>query len=277
MHGEPLHGVEMSSLSSKRAAMEIVVADLWKEFPRDGYRVGTPLFTGVSCEIRQGEFVSLFGPNGSGKTTLLRFIAGLEPFQRGQVLVGGEPAVDSTLLRSIVYQEHGLFPWKTVRGNIDFALRAKGVGRESRDRIASLHIELVQLRGHEAKYPHELSGGMRQRAAIARALCTDPSLLLLDEPFAALDAHVRRHLQSMLLRLVEDGQRTVLFVTHDPEEAILLSDRVLVLNPPPTASMREILVSLGRPRKPDIRYTPAFRSLLDQLLNSTRNEEAQDA
>lgn len=252
----------------------IVISDLWKGFPRNGGRGEALLFTGVSFELRQGEFITIFGPNGCGKTTLVRLIAGLETAERGRILVGGEPAPAASLSRSIVYQEHGLFPWKTVRGNIDFALRAKGVRRDGRFEHAQHYIDLVRLTGHEEKYPHELSGGMRQRAAIARALCTDPALLLLDEPFAALDAQVRRHLQGMLLRLVEEGTRTVVFVTHDAEEALLLSDRVLVLGPPPTANVREIAVGLERPRLPDTRYSAAFGSLLNQLLSTMHEQEA---
>ena len=198
-----------------------------RAFKRDGR--DTLAVDGVSFEVREREFVALVGPSGCGKTTCLRMAAGLDFPTGGAVRVGGKPVSEPGPQRAVVFQQFALFPWKTVHDNIEFGLRSQGVPEfERRARIAQ-QLELMGLQGYESAYPHELSGGMQQRVAIARCYVMDPDVLLMDEPFGALDAQTRTLMQEELVKIARRNPRTVLFITHAVEEAVYLADRVVVM------------------------------------------------
>lgn len=198
--------------------------------------------------VRRGEFVSLLGPSGCGKSTLLDIVAGLEPATAGKVLIGGEPVQGPHAKVAMVFQSMSVFPWRTVLENAEFGLELKGVDKGSRQEKARQVIRLVGLAGFEGKYPSQLSGGMNQRLAIARALALDPEILLMDEPFGSLDEQTRFLMGLELLRIWEETRKTVLFVTHSIAEAIQLSDRVLVMSARPSVIRDEIPILLSRPR-----------------------------
>jgi sulfonate transport system ATP-binding protein len=200
----------------------------------------------INLDIRQGEFISIVGGSGCGKTTLLRIIAGLEREFQGSVRLGEKRISGSGLDRGVVFQEHRLLPWLTVKGNIAFALN--NITDKERDRIVREHIDRVGLTGFEKAYPHQLSGGMAQRVAIARALVNRPQILLLDEPFGALDALTRIQMQQEILRIWEVEKNTMILVTHDIDEAIFLGDRVIIMSDRPGTIKRIIPVALSRPR-----------------------------
>ena len=194
----------------------------------------------VSFEVREKEFVSIVGPSGCGKTTLLRMAAGLEFPSDGKVKVGDREVTHPGPDRAVVFQQFALFPWKTVSENIGFGLKCKGASRRSRADAVSRYIELMGLSGYERAFPHQLSGGMQQRVAIARSYALDPDVLLMDEPFGALDAQTRVVMQEELIKLSRINPRTVLFITHSVEEAVYLSDRVVVLTGRP-GQIKEII------------------------------------
>jgi NitT/TauT family transport system ATP-binding protein len=199
-------------------------------------------------EVADGEFVCLLGPSGCGKTTVLRILAGLEMKSGGTVELRGREISDAGPDRGLVFQEFALFPWRTVRKNIEFGLEVKGVPEVERGKISSLLIELVGLKGFEDSHPKELSGGMKQRVGIARALANEPAVLLMDEPFGSLDAQTRNLMQKELLRIWSATRKTILFVTHSVDEAVFLADRIVVMTARP-GKVREIIdVDLPRPR-----------------------------
>ncbi len=202
----------------------------------------------VSLEIGEGEFVCLLGPSGCGKTSLLNLIAGFIKPTAGRVLVQGAPVTGPSPERSVVFQDPTLFPWLKVRGNVEFGLRCMKLPREEMQRKIDECLAMVGLSGYEDSYQHELSGGMRQRAALARVLVLDPLALLMDEPFSALDANTRERLQEELLRIWHARRRAIAFVTHSVEEAAVLADRVIVIGTPPDSVKREISIELPRPR-----------------------------
>jgi len=202
----------------------------------------------VSFIVKNGEFVCLVGPTGCGKTTLLRIVAGLEQPTRGAVFLDGQLIGAPSPDRGMVFQEFALLPWRTVIGNIELGLEIQGVDKEARRKIAEYHVNLVGLHGFENKYPRELSGGMKQRAAIARSLASDPKVLLMDEPFGSLDAQTRNMMQEEVLGIWSKTKKTIIFVTHSVDEAVYLADRIVLLTARP-ASVREIFeVKLPRPR-----------------------------
>jgi NitT/TauT family transport system ATP-binding protein len=203
---------------------------------------------GVDLEIGEGQFVCLLGPSGCGKTSLLNLVAGFLRPEDGCVRFNGTPVKGPGPDRGVVFQDATLFPWLTVRQNVEFGLRRAGCPRERMASQVAEAVMTVGLAGHEYAYPHALSGGMRQRAAIARVLVMDPSALLMDEPFSALDANARERLQDELLRIWERHRRTVLYVTHSVEEAAYLADRVLIMGPPPRSVVHDVVLSLPRPR-----------------------------
>ena len=223
----------------------------------------------VNLTAEYGEFICLLGVSGCGKSTLLQILAGLEPPTGGTVLVNGEPLTGPHHDASVVFQEHGLFPWMNVRKNIGFNLKARSVATAGRTKIANELIEIVGLRGFEDKYPHELSGGMRQRVGIARALTTNPKLLLMDEPFGALDAQTRGIMQAELLRVWDLHRPTVVFVTHSIDEAVYLADRIVVMTPRPGRIRRVIKVDLPRPRDPT---TPQFNEYIRAVLGEIHED-----
>ncbi|NWL77418.1 sulfonate ABC transporter ATP-binding protein [Pseudomonas taiwanensis] len=222
-----------------------------------------PVLESVDLKVNPGEFVSIVGASGCGKSTLLRLIVGLEAEYQGDILLDGERIVATSLERGIVFQDHRLFPWMTVQKNIGLALKNHRLSKAEKDRLVAEHIALVNLTGFENAYPHQLSGGMAQRAAIARALITKPKILLLDEPLGALDALTRVHLQRELQRIWVQQRSTMIMVTHDVEEALYLGDRVIVMDSHPGRIKHEIKVDLPHPRD---RAAPLLHKLKEELL-----------
>ncbi|MFW6692952.1 ABC transporter ATP-binding protein [Streptomyces sp. MAR4 CNX-425] len=231
----------------------------------------------VSFSVDEGEFVSVLGPSGCGKTTVLNIVAGFVNLTDGSVVVDGQAVGGPGPDRGVVFQSHALFPWKTVLGNVVFGLRMKGVPRAERDAKGKEFLELVGLAGFEHKYPHELSGGMQQRLGVARVLANEPAVMLMDEPFASIDAQTRRKLQEDLTRIFEKRHPTVFFVTHDVDEAVFLSDRVVVLSKRPSRVREIVTVDLPRPR--EWRTTvelPEFRELANRVNELLVDDEAAD-
>jgi NitT/TauT family transport system ATP-binding protein len=220
----------------------------------------------VSLRIGAGEFLTLIGPSGCGKTTLLKIIAGLVPADSGRVLVGTRGVTGPGPECSVVFQDFALLPWATVQRNVEFGLLLRGVAAAERTARARRYIAKVGLAGFEAAYPAQLSGGMQQRVGLARALAVDPRVLLMDEPFASIDEQTRRVFQDDLLALWSEERKTVVFVTHSMEEAIYLSDRVVVLSPRPGQVHQILDVPLPRPREAtDVRAGVEFTRLVDNL------------
>jgi len=216
----------------------------------------------VNLNVRKGEFLCLLGPSGCGKSTLFNIIAGLEPPDSGDVLVAGEPVVGPGPDRVVVFQDGALFPWLTALGNVEFGLSMMGVPPAERRERALAALDLVRLRKFADAYIHELSGGMRQRVAIARALAMEPKLLLMDEPFAALDAQTRNILHEELQRIWARTGQTIIFVTHNVSEAIRLGDRVAVLSFRPGTIKREVAINHPRPRRADDPHMLEIRTFL---------------
>jgi NitT/TauT family transport system ATP-binding protein len=202
----------------------------------------------INLDIGEGEFVSLLGPSGCGKSTLLRIVAGLIPATSGRIAVDGKVVSGPGPERAVVFQDYALFPWMTVRENVEFGLESRAVPRPERRAKSTELLSVIGLTDFADRYPHHLSGGMKQRVSIARALAVDPSLLLMDEPFGALDAQTRRTLQNELLRIWSAYRKTVIFVTHSIEEAIYLSDRIVVMTARPGRIKAIIEVRKKRPR-----------------------------
>jgi NitT/TauT family transport system ATP-binding protein len=217
----------------------------------------------VSIEVAEKEFLCILGPSGCGKTTLLRIIAGLETATSGKVTIDGEEVTGPTPKMAMIFQDYSLFPWRTVIENIAFGLEMQNVAKEERERIAEEYLDLIGLKEFGKNYPYELSGGMRQRVAVARALAIDPSVLLMDEPFGALDAQTRNMLQIEILKIWEKTQKTVLFVTHSVDEAVFLADRILVLTSRPGRVKDVISIDLPRPRD---RTSPDFAKIRRYVL-----------
>lgn len=232
-------------------------------------RGGVAALKDVSFSIREGEFVSVLGPSGCGKTTLCKLVAGLVKPSHGRVLVNGRPVDGPSPERVMVFQEHLLLPWRTVLGNVELGLEIKGVPRSLRRRIARDYIKLVGLDGFEDKYPKELSGGMKQRVGIARALAVDPRIIIMDEPFASVDAITRTTLQQELLRIWSKTGKTILFVTHSIDEALVLSQRVVVLTKRPGRLKKVLEVDLPYPR--DV-FSAEFQRLKSVVWGLIREE-----
>ncbi|MEA3190781.1 MAG: sulfonate transport system ATP-binding protein [Thermoplasmata archaeon] len=216
-----------------------------------GARGHTEAVRGMDLEAQPGEFVAIVGPSGCGKSTLLHFVAGLDRPQQGTVEVDGKPVTGPHASRILVFQQAALFPWLDVAGNVGFGLRAARVPGAERQRRVEEALELVELKAFARARVHELSGGMKQRVALARALVLEPSVLLMDEPFAALDAMSRGRLQQEVSRLWERSRPTVLFVTHDVHEAAIVADRIVVMSARPGRAIASLDVPLPRPRQPD--------------------------
>lgn len=232
---------------------------------------GTPLkvLENISLSIKPGEFVSIVGSSGCGKSTLLRLLIGLETGYEGTILLDGKPINGTSLDRGIVFQEHRLFPWLTVEQNIGLGLLNAAGTQAAKDKSIQEHIALVGLKGFEKAYPYQLSGGMSQRVAIARALVNRPEVLLLDEPFGALDALTRSHLQQELQRIWQAEGITAILVTHDVEEAVFLGDRVVVMQPRPGRIKRIVDVPLARTRD---RNSHHFAAIKNDVLSEFRHE-----
>lgn len=213
----------------------------------------------INFVVNEGEFVTLVGPSGCGKSTLLDLLGGLTKPSSGRILVDGKEITGPGLDRGTVFQQYALFPWKTARGNIEFGLEAKGISKRKWREQADYYLNLVGLKNFADRYPHELSGGMKQRVAIARSLAFNPDVLLLDEPFAALDAQTRETLQSELLRIWEKTRKTIIFITHGIDEAVYLGQRVVVLSPNPGVVKKIVDIPLtNRLEDADIHSSPEF-------------------
>jgi NitT/TauT family transport system ATP-binding protein len=236
--------------------------NLRKEIPRKDLEPFT-IFKDVNLSLRDGEFVSVVGPSGCGKTTMLRVINGLMPRTAGEILIDGKSAedMDHELVMGFVFQGASLLPWRTSLRNVLLGLEGRGGNPKETEKAARKYLELVGLSGFENHYPHELSGGMQQRVNLARALAVNPRILLMDEPFAALDAQTRNFMQLELLRIWRETKKTVIFVTHMIAEAILLSDRVVVFSHRPGTIRSEFQVPLPRPRTMEMRSDPRFLEL----------------
>jgi len=238
--------------SEERTSQMIELVDVARTFVAEGRRqmTLTRALDGVTMTIPSRQFVSIVGHTGCGKTTLLRLVAGLDKPDRGQVLVDGNPVQRPGPDRAIVFQHCGLYPWRTVSENVRFGLE---LGRHgpggAADKVVEAHLELVGLTAFADHYPHELSGGMQQRVGLARALAVSPQIMLMDEPFGAVDALTRRQLGAEILRIWENDQRTVVFVTHSLDEALRLSDRCILMRA--GRVIEDVMVDLPRPRDPD--------------------------
>jgi NitT/TauT family transport system ATP-binding protein len=216
----------------------------------------------ISLSVRDREFLALLGPSGCGKSTLLYLVGGFLPVEEGSITVDGRPVAGPGPDRGIVFQHFALFPWKTVMQNVLYGLEKQGLPREERLRRAQEHIDLVGLSGFEDSYPSQLSGGMKQRAAIARTLAIDPRVLLMDEPFGALDAQTRSLMQGELLRIWQRSRKTVIFVTHDVHEAVFLAERIAVMSARP-GHVKEIVEARFDRNDPELPRTPEFLEMVD--------------
>ncbi|RZS43513.1 NitT/TauT family transport system ATP-binding protein [Herbihabitans rhizosphaerae] len=228
---------------------------------------------GVDLDIARGELVVIVGPSGCGKSTLLDLLGGLGEPSDGEILLDGVPVRGPGLDRGIVFQQYALLPWRTAQGNVELGLEATGVPRQKRAERAREYLELVGLNGFEGRHPHQLSGGMRQRVAIARSLAYDPDVLLMDEPFAALDAQTRESLQDELLRIWQRTGKTIVFITHAIDEAVYLGQRVAVLTSRPGRVKQVVPIDLGdRAARDDLRSSPAFAQYRHRIWELLRDE-----
>ena len=251
---------------------KLVIENVSRIFP--GVRRGKPTraLEPTNLQISDNDFVTILGPSGCGKSTLLRLVAGLDRPTAGRIVLNGKPVVEPGPDRGMVFQSYTLFPWLTVADNIAFGLREKGVARERRSEAVREWLVRIGLTGFEHHYPKQLSGGMQQRTAIARALANDPEILLLDEPFGALDNQTRALMQELLLDIWERARKTVLFVTHDIEEAIFLGSRVVVMTARPGRIKAEVAIDLPHPRHYTIKTSPEFSALKARLTEEIRTE-----
>jgi NitT/TauT family transport system ATP-binding protein len=220
----------------------------------------------INLEITDKEFICLLGPSGCGKTTLLRIIGGLDRATSGAALLDGHPVTGPDPKTAMIFQEYSLYPWRTVLDNVTFGLEIRGADKEKRSEKARSYLEMVGLKGFERSFPYELSGGMRQRVAVARALAVDPEVLLMDEPFGALDAQTRNKMQKELLEIWEKTKKTVIFVTHSVDEAVYMSDRIVVLTRRP-GTIREVMdIPIPRPRdRTSTEFARIRRHVLDLM------------
>jgi NitT/TauT family transport system ATP-binding protein len=251
---------------------KLVVDGVTRTFP--GVHGGPPTeaLVPVSLRVADNDFITILGPSGCGKSTLLRIVAGLDAPTAGRVLLDGAPVTGPGVDRGMVFQSYTLFPWLTVRENVCFGLRERGIAPARQQEIARHWLDKVGLTGFERHYPKMLSGGMQQRTAIARALANDPKILLLDEPFGALDNQTRSLMQELLLSIWESDRKTVLFVTHDIEEAIFMASRVVVMSARPGRIKADVPVTIPHPRQYTVKTTPEFSALKAQLTEQIRVE-----
>ena len=229
----------------------------------------------ISFQLAEGDFVSLLGPSGCGKSTLLNLVAGLLAPTSGTISRDGIPVTAPGPDRSMVFQDDAVFPWYTVAQNVEYGLRVKGVEKTERRAKAQSFVDLVGLTGREDAYPYQLSGGMRKRVDVARALAAEPDVLLMDEPFASLDAMTKTRLQAEFLRIWEDSRATVLFVTHDVEEALYMSERVFVMSTEPGRLFHQTDVPFPHPRGVSLRTSTAFQDQRAELIDALHRAGAQ--
>ncbi|AGB19195.1 MULTISPECIES: ABC transporter ATP-binding protein [Thermoanaerobacterium] len=244
--------------------MSLVIENISKSFMLD--LKTNIVLDNVNLLINKGEFICIIGPSGCGKSTLLNIIAGLESASCGRIILNGSVVKDAGIDRAVMFQEPALFPWLTVIDNVEFGMKMAGIKKEERKRRAMKYLKMVHLTKFKDSYIHQLSGGMMQRVALARALAIDSEVLLMDEPFSALDSQTRDILQLELQRIWMDTKKTIVFVTHNIEEAVVLADRVVVMSTNPGRVKKEFKIELSRPRKPespDVNYY--VREIMDEL------------
>jgi NitT/TauT family transport system ATP-binding protein len=265
----PLRDLDTAMDTSLERAPAIEARGIQRRFGRG--RQSVDAVGPLDLTIRRGEFVSIVGPSGCGKSTLLRIIGRLIRPTRGEVRL----ALSSPQDLAMIFQDYGIYPWKRVLDNVRFGLDMRGTSRREGNRVARHWLDRMGLAEFAAAWPDELSGGMRQRVSIARALAVNPDILLMDEPFAALDAQLRAVLQEDLLKVCQAASRTVVLVTHSLSEAVLLSDRVLVMSSRPGTILLNRPISFERPRRPEIRAAPEFASIEEELWTTLRGEVTQ--
>jgi NitT/TauT family transport system ATP-binding protein len=259
--------------------MNLLEIDGLRKVYLDEYRDEEVVAVGdVSFIVSEGDFVSVLGPSGCGKTTVLNIIAGFIEPTAGDVRLDGDPVEGPGPDRGVVFQSFALFPWKTVRANVEFGPKMRKVDKGQRRELADKYLAMVGLEGFEDHYPHELSGGMQQRVGVARVLANEPRLMLMDEPFASVDAQTRMTLQEEVTRIWGEGGSTILFITHDVEEAVFLSDRVIVLSSRPSEVKEEVSVDIDRPRAwGDLIQEPRFRELTHYIVDLLKDEQSEHA
>ncbi len=258
-----LVGADSANPSANPLELELRGVRHW--FGEPGKPDSVCVLDGIDLSVRQNEFVSIIGPSGCGKSTSLFIAAGLIAPTEGQVVHAGAPVRQPDRNRGMIFQTDAVFPWLTVQDNVEFGLKRRGMPRHERQRIARDYIELVGLSGWEHRYPKDLSGGMRKRVDVARVFANDPRVLLLDESFGQLDAQTKERLQLELLNLWERQRKTVVFVTHDLEEALFLADRVIVMSSRPGRFIKEVIVPFARPRTLLLKTTSEFQALRREL------------
>ena len=266
-----------TALDDSGSAIKIRARDVRMDFAiadERGRKQQISALQDFNLDIREGEFFTLLGPSGCGKSTFLNVLAGLARKSGGSISIDSQAASGINREQGVVFQGYALFPWRTVLQNIEVGLEIRKIPKRERRETAEQFLHLVGLAGFGQRYPHELSGGMRQRVAIARSLAYSPSLLLMDEPFAALDAQTREILQSELLRIWEQHKTTIVFITHSLDEAIYLSDRIAVMTHRPGRIKSVLDIALPRPRPAEIRHAPAFVQLREQAWDVLRDEVA---
>ena len=268
----------MSGKEQRLSPIILHIKNISKEY-KSSNSITQTIFDGMDLKIREGEFVTIIGKSGCGKSTLLNIVAGLDKSFSGEVIVEGKSVKSTSQDRIVIFQENALFPWLNVVQNIKFGLRQAGVRKERRRDLAMNYLNMVGLSDFGDANVHELSGGMKQRVSIARALSLDPKILLMDEPFAALDIHTRQSLCSELLRIHHETNKTILFVTHNIDEAVLLGDRIILLSHSAGKIRREFTVNIPRPRDlDDVAIRNIVSKVMDELMSSSyENKELSDA
>lgn len=251
---------------------KLIVRNLEKAFHRQRGEEVVQVFDGISLEVRPSEFICLVGPSGCGKTTILRILNGLIPYDSGEIFLDGKSVIKPGDDKGFVFQDASLLPWRTVTDNIILGLEIQGVDKRKARERAQEYIALVGLKGFENHYPYELSGGMQQRVNLARALIVDPEILLMDEPFASLDAQTREIMQAELLKMWLKTKKTVIFVTHQIDEAIYLADRVVVFSARPTKVREIVKIGIPRPRPLRVKRTKEFLDYADHIWGIIQEE-----
>ena len=271
--------VEEGESSSSAKALEVIGLSKTFRWKKKGVDQELLAIDSLDLSISKGEFVTVIGPSGCGKTTLLRIVAGLIGYDSGEVRINGEVVNGPGQDRAVVFQSFGLFPWKTVLANTMLPLTVRSdVSKEEAEESARLNLKKVGLSGFEDAHPHQLSGGMQQRVGLARALTADPDILLMDEPFGSIDAQTRLVMQEELLRIWSETRKTVMFVTHDLDEAVMLADRVAVLSPGPGKVQDELIVDMPRPRWVyDLRAHPRFAEIRATVWDLIRQDTVSQA
>ncbi|MCA0423107.1 MAG: ABC transporter ATP-binding protein [Proteobacteria bacterium] len=258
------------------AKTKISVVDLRMEYVDENRGIRHIATDGLTLDVKENEFLCVVGPSGCGKSTLLSAIAGFLKPRGGTVSMDGRPILEPGADRGVVFQEYALLPWKTVLENVGLGLKLRGVAKAERDAVAMRFLDITNLTHAAEKYPHELSGGMKQRAAVARTLANKPEVMLMDEPFAAVDAQTRLTLQEELVRIWDENRLTVLFITHSVEEAVFLGDRIIVLTPGPGKVRAVVDVPIPRDQRhwATINANPQFVAIRDRTLALVRGLEA---